>query len=298
MNLQDLKFGIEIETVKITRQKTAEAIQSVVGGNIAHEGGTYDCYSVTDLRGKKWKVVRDASLSSVPPNLQSEIVSPILTYEDIPQLQEVVRAAKRAGTRINRQCGCHIHLDASAFDTQKLANFAKIFYKQENLILHALGVKQQRLQHYTRPISDDFIQQIETRRPKTRDDLNRIWYGYHNTNPQHYDQSRYRTVNFHNVWYRGTVELRLFESTLHAGRIKAYLQFALSLGLKALRSKAASSKKRDFNPSSAKYDFRVFLISSLKMNGEEFKTARYHLLKNMPGDAAWKNGRPAQQASA
>jgi hypothetical protein len=26
------------------------------------------------------------------------------------------------------------------------------------------------------------------------------------------------------------------------------------------------------------------------MNGEEFKTARTHLLKHMPGNAAWRNG--------
>jgi hypothetical protein len=297
MNMQEMKFGIEVELIRLERRSAAEAIQSVVGGSIAHDGGVYDCYSVTDLRGRKWKVVRDSSLISVPSHLQAEVVSPILIYEDIPQLQEVIRALKRAGAERDKNCGVHVHLDASVFNAQKLANFAKIFYKQENLILHAFGVKRRRLQQYTRPLNDDFIRQIETRKPKTRDELNRIWYGYHNTHPQHYDSSRYQTVNFHNVWYRGTLELRLFESTLHAGRIKSYLQFALCLGMKALNSKAASSKKREFDPASAKYDFRVFLISSLKMNGPEFKTARYHLLKNMPGDAAWKNGRP-QRAEA
>jgi hypothetical protein len=28
------------------------------------------------------------------------------------------------------------------------------------------------------------------------------------------------------------------------------------------------------------------------MNGQEFKNTRMHLLKNLPGNAAWKNGRP------
>jgi hypothetical protein len=292
MDMKELKFGIEIELIRIERRTAAEAIQSVVGGRVAYEGGPYDCYTVNDLRERRWKVVTDSSLCSVPRNLQAEVVSPILTYGDIPQLQEVVRALKRAGAARDKNCGVHVHIDASVFNAQKLANFAKIFYKQENLILHAFDVKQRRLQQYTRPISDDFIRQIEASRPTTSEELNRIWYGYHNTNPQHYDRSRYRTVNFHNVWYRGTLEIRLFESTLHAGRIKSYLQFALCLAMKALNSKAASSKKREFNPASAKYDFRVFLISSLKMNGPEFKTARYHLLKKMPGDSAWKNGRP------
>nr|WP_240191670.1 amidoligase family protein [Desulfoprunum benzoelyticum] len=135
------------------------------------------------------------------------------------------------------------------------------------------------------------IQRIEQHRPRTKDQLNRIWYGYHNRQPQHYDNSRYHGVNLHNVWYRGTVEFRWFEATLHAGRIKAYLQFCLAVAAKALNGRAASSRKRDFDPQSAKYDFRVFLLH-LGLIGDEFKTARKHLMANMPGDAAFKNGRP------
>jgi hypothetical protein len=74
-------------------------------------------------------------------------------------------------------------VDATAFDGSTLGNLAKIIYKQEPLILHALGI--------------------------SRDRLNR--------QPQHYDNSRYHGVNLHNVWYRGTVEFRWFEATLHAG---------------------------------------------------------------------------------
>ena len=294
MNMKDIRWGLELEMVKISREKAARAVQSVVGGNVRYSAGMYDAWECEDLRGRKWKLVNDNSLSNVPQHLRAELVSPILTYEDIPQLQEIVRALKRAKATVSEQCGCHLHIDAAPFDAQRLANFAKIFYKQENLILHAFGVQQQRLARYTRPISDDFIHQIEAKKPKTKDELNRIWYGYHNTNPEHYDQTRYRTVNFHNVWFRGTIELRLFEASLHAGVIKSCVQFSLALAMKALNSKSACSRKRDFNPTSAKYDFRVFLISSLKMNGDEFKTARYHLLKNMPGDAAWKHGRPVR----
>lgn len=133
-----------------------------------------------------------------------------------------------------------------------------------------------------------------TASPRTKDQLNRIWYGYHNRQPQHYDNSRYHGVNLHNVWYRGTVEFRWFEATLHAGRIKAYLQFCLAVAAKALNGRAASSRKRDFDPQSAKYDFRVFLLH-LGLIGDEFKTARKHLMANMPGDAAFKNGRPKPQ---
>ena len=36
------------------------------------------------------KVVGDASLTSVPAHLRAEVVNPMLGYDDIPQLQEVV----------------------------------------------------------------------------------------------------------------------------------------------------------------------------------------------------------------
>lgn len=90
--------------------------------------------------------------------------------------------------------------------------------------------------------------------------------------------------------------------------MKAYVQFVLALAAKALRAKAASSKRREFNVATAKYDWRVFLVSHLGLIGDEFKTARLHLTKHLAGSAAWKGERrdrrprsepqPAPQAPA
>jgi hypothetical protein len=63
-----------------------------------------------------------------------------------------------------------------------------------------------------------------------------------------------------------------------------------------MKCRGASAKKRTYDPASAKYDMRVFLISALKMNGPTFRTARMHLLKLMPGDAAFKTPRSKKQA--
>ena len=45
-----------------------------------------------------------------------------------------------------------------------------------------------------------------------------------------------------------------------------------------------------FDPQSARYDFRVFLLH-LGLIGDEFKTARKHLIAALPGDSAFKRGR-------
>jgi len=191
----------------------------------------------------------------------------------------------------------HLHIDGSAFDGRTLGNLAKIVYKQEALIHAALGVQPSRLSHYTKPVSKELIEKIERSRPKTKEQLNRIWYGFHNQQPQHFDTSRYHGLNLHSIWYRNTIEIRFYEGVLHAGKVRAYVVFGLALAAKALNGRAASSRKREFNPQSARYDFRVFLLH-LGLNGDEFKTVRKHLLATMPGDSAFKRGRPVEQKQA
>jgi hypothetical protein len=85
MNLKEIHYGIEIETVKRTREQIAWAIHSVVGGTVRHVGipSSYDPWEVEDLRGRVWKVVGDASLTSVPAHLRAEVVSPVLGYDDM-----------------------------------------------------------------------------------------------------------------------------------------------------------------------------------------------------------------------
>lgn len=70
----------------------------------------------------------------------------------------------------------------------------------------------------------------------------------------------------------------------------------LALVANALGSKAASSKRRAFDPATAKYDFRVVLLR-LGLIGDEFKTARHHLIKRLAGSAAWKRGRRDRTAA-
>jgi len=283
--MKTLRYGIEIETVGLDKASIARAIHAVIGGAVAHD---YDGVRVTAPDGRIWKVVRDGSLSG--GERSGEIVSPILTYADLETLQEVVRAVRKAGAKVDASCGIHIHVDAARFDAAGLRNLVKIVNKQEQLIEHALGITEARRSRWCRGIDQAFLATIERQRPTNLEQMNRAWYGYHNRAPQHYDHTRYHGVNLHNVWFRGTVEYRWFEATLHAGQIKAYVQFALALSAKAIGAKASCSKRRDFNPASAKYDFRVFLLK-LGLIGDEFKTARLHLMAKLEGSAAWKGER-------
>ncbi|MEG2687511.1 MAG: virulence associated protein, partial [Christensenellaceae bacterium] len=77
--------------------------------------------------------------------------------------------------------------------------------------------------------------------------------------------------------------------TVHAGKIKAYIQFCLAITAQALNQKYASPTKSQ--TTNDKYSFRVWLLR-LGMIGDEFKTAREHLLSHLEGCIAWRD--PAQ----
>jgi hypothetical protein len=291
--MKTLRFGIEIETVGLRRELLARAIHSVVGGSVVMDYGS-GSWRVIELSGRIWRVVPDASLSGGDNN--GEIVSPILGYDDIEQLQQIVRAVREAGAKTDETTGIHIHVDGSLFNAKGITNLVKFVFKQERLLEHVLGIAPRRLERYCRPIEPAFLQRLEAKAPKTLRDVQNAWYGSATTQPARYHSSRYHGLNLNSLFFRGTIEFRYFNGTLHAGEVKSYIQLVLALAANALGSKTASSKRRTFDPATAKYDFRVVLLR-LGLIGDEFKTARLHLTKKLAGSAAWKRGRRDRAAT-
>jgi len=289
--LNTIAFGVEIETVGRTRQTVASAIRAIVGGEVSGGPGRY---AVIDAAGRTWAVVSDGSLCRVAEHLRAEVVTPILYAADIPQLQEVIRSIRRVGAQCDETCGIHLHLSHPNQTASTLANLAKIVYKHEDMIYAALGVVDARKARYCKPMDAGFIARIQQHAPRTDAELNCAWYDHRTvTTAGRYDSSRYHILNLNGYFYRGAVEIRAYAGSLHAGKVKAAILFGLALYAKALTAKVVPlGVKRTFDPASAKYDFRVFLVSGLKMIGAEFATTRQHLLALMPGNGAWKHGRP------
>lgn len=296
-------FGIEVETAERSQAEVASAIATHMNARITdpaaprwtthYAGGSYNTTEVVMPDGRRWKCMSDASIRS-NNGKAAEVVTPILKgTADLEMAQEVIRAVREAGAKVNPSCGIHIHIGVGTWELRQIQNLAKLVFSNEDLLVAALQVQQQRLDRYCQKITPERIQALS--RARTMEELNQAWYGYRNTNPTHYDGTRYHGLNLHNIWFRGTVEFRYFEATLHAGKIKAYVHFALALAAKAKGARSAQAKRRPFNQASAKYDFRCWLLR-LGLIGDEFKTARLHLLDAMPGDAAFKGGRPAAPA--
>lgn len=302
MEIQGQDFGIEIEMTGLTRSRAAEVISEYFGTSRNYEGTYYDASYALDTEGRKWKVMSDASINCqrkdgrrkvfADGTYSVELVSPICQYKDIETVQELVRKLREAGAFVNTSCGIHIHINAAPFDAPHLRNLVNIMAAKEDMIYKALKVARGREQSYCRKIDPDFLERLNRQKPTTRDQLKRLWYNGGDGSHVHYHDSRYHCLNLHSVFQKGTVEFRAFNGELHAGKIKAYIQFCLAITAQALNQRSASPTKTQ--STNEKYTFRVWLLR-LGLIGDEFKTARGHLLDHLEGCIAWKD--PAQAAA-
>jgi hypothetical protein len=291
ITMEQLSFGVEVEVGAQTRETVARAVQSVVGGTIRHIGGPpYDPWSLHAADGREWRVVADSSLP-YPPDLRAEVVSPILTWDDLPTVQAVVRALRCIHCEVGPLNGLHVHVGAESFTGKTLAILAKQVYANEELIFHAFGVSDERKARYTKPLDPAFIARLVRRKPVTREAFFHCWYNTKDYQPTRYHVTRYHLLNLNSAaMERNTIEFRAYTPEgLHAGKIKAAIVFSLALCARALNSRAASAKRKTYDPASAKYDFRVAMILALRLSGPQHRHTRRHLLARMPGDAAFKH---------
>lgn len=299
MDMKEQRFGIEIEMTGITRQAAADIAAAYFGTASHYDGTYYNTYSALDNQGRKWNFMSDASITAqkksgrrtvdATDDYKTEMVSPICRWEDIEKVQELIRKLREAGAIANDSCGIHVHVDASPFNANTLRNITNIMASKEDLIYKALEVTVARQHRWCKPVESRFLEELNQRKPKTLDQVSRIWYNGDSRSHNHYDDSRYHCLNLHSVFQKGTVEFRLFNSTTHAGKIKAYIQLCLAISAQALNQRCASRQKTQ--TTNEKYTFRTWLLR-LGLIGDEFKTARTHLLEHLDGCIAWRD--PAQ----
>ncbi len=290
------RFGIEIEMTGITRKKAAEVIAEYFGTESFYLGTYYKTYGAKDRQGRTWKATFDSSIIAqkksggrtvrAADEYKCEVVSPILTYEDMADLQEIIRQLRHKGAFVNSQCGIHIHVDASRYTPQTLRNLVNIIASKEDILYKALRIDPARMR-WCKKTNERLIEAINRKKPQTMEALKDIWYaGSTRGRDEHYNDTRYHGLNLHSTFTKGTVEFRLFNSTTHAGEIKAYIQFCLAVSHQALTQKKASARKTVTD--NEKYAFRCWMLR-LGLSGDEFKTCRLHFLKHLEGNSAWRN---------
>ena len=113
-NMEEAKkqtIGVEVEMNNITRQKAAKlAAEFFATGryeDTARRNGYYT-WSAWDEQGREWKFQRDVSIAG-PDAEKCEMVTPILTYADMENLQELIRVLRKAGAKSDATRGCGVH---------------------------------------------------------------------------------------------------------------------------------------------------------------------------------------------
>ncbi len=164
-----------------------------------------------------------------------------------------------------------------------------LMFSKEDLLFKALQVKESRAARWCQKVREPMLRKARRLTSDETKDLTRleqVWYeGRTEQRNDHYSQTRYYALNLHSVFYRGTVEFRMFNATLHAGRAAAYVRLCLAISAQAIAQRSTVMRKTQSE--NELFTFRVWLVR-MGLNGDEFKTTRDHLLANLEGDRAWR----------
>ena len=302
IGMKEQCFGVEVEMTGVTREEAARALADYFGTEPREGSDYYGSWYVKDDDGKEWRFMYDSSIRTEckadggyertsDGDYAVEMVSPKLTYGELPKFQECVRRVRKAGAKVNSSCGIHVHVDAAGHNRQSLKNLISIMYSKEDLLFKALRVNEDRAARYCKKVREPMLEKArQLSAEETRDltQLEDIWYEGNIRHHEHYNWTRYYALNLHSVFYRGTVEFRCFNSTLHAGRAKAYIDLCLAMSAQAVNQRSTVMRKT--HSDNELFTFRVWLVR-LGLNGPEFKHTRDHLLANLEGDRSWRYGK-------
>ena len=300
--MKSQKYGVEIEMNHITREKAAKVAASYFGTgtyrNTARVNG-YSTWSAWDQQGREWKFSKDVSIAG-PDGEETELVTPILSYEDMDLLQGLVRELRHNGGISTPQqgCGIHVHVEGAGHTPQTLRNLICLMASHEDLLLHAINIDEGRTRRYCRVVNPRLLEELTTKKPTNMEDFEDIWYRSQNASygrEHHYNDSRYTMCNLHSFFQGKGVEFRLFQfdnptedrkGGLNAGQLKAYINLSLAMNAAAKMQKTARSAKGQ--RSNEKYAMRTWLMR-LGFIGEEYKNTMMHLTKRLEGNGAWRN---------
>ena len=292
--LKNQLFGVEVEMTGITREKAARLVAGVLGTTPSHpESNCYHTRTIADQAARKWKIMRDSSITPIRNDDTSEpldeyrveFVTPPLNYSDIELLQNIIRKLRENGAKAHSSCGIHIHVDGANHTAVSLRRLVNFMTARQDLIYEALQIGD-RESSWCHKLNKTLLDAMKKDKNLTKEKAEEVWYSRANDgycggiDHQHYNSTRYHGVNLHSFFTKGTVEFRLFNSTLHAVKIKAYIQFCLAVSAWAITSqeKIVFHSMDGYTPEQKVTIMRNILTHRLGLYGDEFKTCRLHLM--------------------
>jgi hypothetical protein len=238
-----LKFGIEIE-YHGSPSAVADAMQNS-GLPFMDRRNQYSGFSHTH-----WMLKYDGSVTH-----GGELVSPPLDFDDPAQRAQVttaILAMQQAGVTPHNDAGIHIHVEAShedgtKFTPREAAAAVRFFHKFQDIIYRIASSGWSKIRprnSYFKPVEKDMAEKMM--KVRTESALIKAWYGDSRIPTEHYDDSRYRGINLHSFFQMGTIEFRVFNSSLNPDRVQAYVALCCAI-IRDVRNGYNRSVKKSYD---------------------------------------------------
>lgn len=231
------KFGVEIEAVfqsghnmtGLSRDLAAAGLGGSTHGYLGHSSNS-------------WVLKTDASVHG-----GCELVSPPLDFDDPAQRGQVTTALEimQRHTRTSQSAGIHVHVESVSLSPEQIGNLARTWTRFEDVIYRLAssgwGTIRGGARQFAKPLEDRQI--VALAKAKTPDAVRAAYYqGTQHMAHSHSHHYRYYGLNLHSHFFRGTVEFRVFNSSLNPVRVQTYIAMCV-----ALIEDAKSGKKRSIN---------------------------------------------------
>ena len=195
-------FGIELEIYGPSRTTLLQKLRAE-GINVEGEGYNHS------TRGH-WKIVTDSSIRGENGN---EIVSPVLSgVEGIEQIKKVCIALGKAGAKVNKSCGFHVHLGANDLNVDNMKTLVRSYMNLENSI-DTIMPESRRGNNNTYCKNLSSVPGIQSKVQNAAAIINlQTAFG-----------GRYFKLNLQSITRHGTVEFRQHSGTITFSKIKNWL---------------------------------------------------------------------------
>ena len=144
---------------------------------------------------------------------------PLLINNYLPnKLNNVCKKITDGGYTANsKTCGLHIHFNSNTLENKDLRKIWKIYYQFQNYLFSMIP-NSRRNNRYCAKLKKP---------PASCTFLDSSWYGGYSSmsyrKNDKYDSSRYKFVNLHSHYYRGTVEIRNHPGTLNVDKVMNWI---------------------------------------------------------------------------
>lgn len=202
------KFGVEIKFFGVT--------SSVVKENLNSAGISLSEASRSYRNNDEWKLTMDGSING--PDAHELVSNPLRGSEGLLNLRMATAGLRRAGAKVNKSCGVHVHLDASDLQLEHWKNLYINYIGLERLIDEWMPVSRRANNNiYCKSFDGCDIANIES-----ANNLEEIEIGTTN-------QNRYFKLNTRSFWVHGTVEFRQHGGTIDFEKISNWVYFLARL---------------------------------------------------------------------